>query len=246
MFKTGLCSISFRGYTPEEILKACNEARIEFIEWGSDVHVPFDDKENLKKIVELQNKYGIKASSYGTYFRLGETDLKLLPDYIAVAKTLGTNVLRLWCGNKSSKDYTLKEKELFFEECKKAARIAEEHGVYLCMECHVYTLTDNVNSAMEVIAAVNSPHFKMYWQPNQFESKEYNLNYAKTVAQNTKNIHVFNWKEHERFPLILAKETWREYLRLFDKSQILMLEFMPDDKLETLKTEADSLREIIK
>ena len=39
-FHTGLVSISFRRYSVDEIIAACREAGLEWIEWGSDVHVP--------------------------------------------------------------------------------------------------------------------------------------------------------------------------------------------------------------
>ena len=51
MYNTGLVSISFRGHTPEEILKAMAQAGLDRIEWGSDVHAPCGDVENLEKIV---------------------------------------------------------------------------------------------------------------------------------------------------------------------------------------------------
>jgi hypothetical protein len=57
----------------------------------------------------LQQEYGIACCSYGTYFRLGVTPLCELAQYIKAAKILGTVILRLWCGNKNSQDYTEKE-----------------------------------------------------------------------------------------------------------------------------------------
>ena len=37
-YNLGLCSISFRKHTPEEILRAMKEVGLSVIEWGSDVH----------------------------------------------------------------------------------------------------------------------------------------------------------------------------------------------------------------
>lgn len=101
-YKSGLCSVSFRKNTPEEILQAMKTAGLEVIEWGSDVHCP---PEKAKEIVLLQNQYGIKCCSYGTYFKIGVTPIEELNKYLVAAKTLGTNVLRLWCGDKNSEDY---------------------------------------------------------------------------------------------------------------------------------------------
>ena len=68
-YNLGLVSVSFRKITPEEILSAVRDAGLSCIEWGSDVHAPCKDTERLYGLVELQKKYGITCSSYGTYFR---------------------------------------------------------------------------------------------------------------------------------------------------------------------------------
>ena len=44
--------------------------------------------------------------------------------------------------------------------------------------------------------------------------------------------------------LIEAKEEWQSYLGCFSHPRTLLLEFMPDGKIETLKREADALRKI--
>ena len=113
-FNLGLCSISFRKNTPQEILTEMKNAGLIYIEWGSDVHAPQKDIEKLTNIANLQKEYNIKCSSYGTYFRIGVTPTEELQEYINAAKILGTNVLRLWCGNKNSQDYSAEEKTALF------------------------------------------------------------------------------------------------------------------------------------
>lgn len=244
MYKLGLVSISFRKHSPEEIILAAKNAGLECIEWGSDVHAPYDDTEKLNKIVALQNEHGIYCSSYGTYFRLGVSETEELPKYITAAKTLGTDILRLWCGNKGSAEYTTKEKELLFTECRKAAEIAETQSVTLCMECHNHTFTDELIATLELMNAVNSPAFKMYWQPNQFKTIEYNMNYAERISEYTRHIHVFNWSGDERYPLEESIDLWQKYLDSFKGERALLLEFMPDDDINSLSREAEALRKI--
>lgn len=241
----GLVSISFRGLSPEKIIEETKNAGLSCIEWGSDVHAPCDNTENLKKIADLQGKEELFCCSYGTYFRLGETDISQLQKYIDAAKILGTDILRLWCGNKSSRNYTEEEENELFSLCREAALIAEENGVTLCMECHNGTYTDTKEGAMRLMKAVNSPAFRMYWQPNQFVPTEENKQYARLLSPFTRHIHVFNWTEKERFPLGEADALWKEYLTYF-YDNTLLLEFMPDDNISSLKTEADALRRLIK
>ncbi len=244
-FKIGLVSISFRGNTPEEILVAMKNARLSYIEWGSDVHAPKDDIQKVNEIVKLQKEYGIECSSYGTYFRLGVTPIEELDGYIKVAKILGTNILRLWCGEKNRHNLTPNEKDKLFSDSKEAAKIAEENNVILCLECHNNSYTEDLNGALEIIEYVNSPFFCMYWQPNQFREFNENMEYAEKISPYTKHIHVFKWRGQKKYTLYDGIEEWKAFLNCFNEENTLLLEFMPDNNIESLKREADALREII-
>lgn len=244
MYKLGLVSISFRKHSPLEIILAAKKAGLECIEWGSDVHAPYNDTEKLNSIAALQKEHGIYCSSYGTYFRLGVSEIEELPQYITAAKTLGTDILRLWCGDKAYAEYTEEEKKLLFAECKKSAEIAESKNVTLCMECHNHTFTDEIEAALELMKAVDSPYFRMYWQPNQFKTVQQNMNYAENISEYTRHIHVFNWSDDERYPLEESIEIWQKYLDKFKGERALLLEFMPDDDINSLSREANSLRKI--
>ena len=244
MFYTGLVSISFRSLTPEQIVDYMQEAGLRYVEWGSDVHAKKEDQEALHRIAALQQEKGILCTSYGTYFHLGKDPIKELPEYIAAAKILGTNILRLWCGNKKSTDYTQEEKVAFFEECRAAARIAEENDVIFCMECHNNSYTQLLEGALELMEAVNSPAFRMYWQPNQNSSVAENIDYANRIAQYTVHIHAFKWIGSKKYPLAEGAADWTEYLKAFQGEHALLLEFMPDDRPESLKQEAATLQQL--
>ena len=244
MYKIGLVSISFRGHSPEDIFAAAADAGLCCIEWGSDVHTPFADLLRLEQIARLQEKYGIHCCSYGTYFRLGITPIGELPEYIRAAKTLGTGILRLWCGNKKASDYTAEERAFLFAQCEEAAQLAEREGVTLCLECHCGTYTETAERALELMQAVDSPAFRMYWQPNQFRTPEDNLSYLRLLRPYITHIHVFQWKKDDRFPLEAGMEEWTAYLQELSGEHILLLEFMPDDDIRSLGREAATLRKL--
>ena len=248
-YELGLVSISFRKYSPEEIVKAVKNAGLTCIEWGSDVHAPVGNIERLREIAALQAEYGVTCSSYGTYFRLGATPLTELPDYIAAAKILGTKILRLWGGTKKGEDMTTEELADFTDTCKRAAAMAEEAGVILCLECHMLSVTETPDYAVALMEAVNSPAFRLYWQPFQWLDSEGSLAVAKAYAPYAEHIHVFNWHPPKmapaKSPLAEAVEDWRAYLSVLPPPRALLLEFMPDDRIETLPAEAEALRKII-
>lgn len=244
-YRLGLVSVSFRPHTPEDILKAMQCAGLNYIEWGGDVHAPADDMEKVVQLPALQKEYGVACSSYGSYFRIGVSPLEELPPVVAAAKALGTNIIRLWAGNEGSAAYTGQKKEAFFSECHKIAKIGAENDVIFCLECHNWTYTDTKETALELMTAIDSPHFRMYWQPNQFKSIEENIAYAKLLAPYTEHIHVFNWKGEQKMPLCEAIDVWKQYLSAFDTNKTLLLEFMPDGDIRSLEREAAALRKIV-
>ena len=248
-YHLGLVSISFRQHSPQEILEAVKQAGLTCIEWGSDVHAPCRDPERLHEIAHLQKKYGITCSSYGTYFRLGETPLEELPADISAAKILDTHILRLWCGTKSGENMTENEREALFDTCRQAAAIAEKSNVILCMESHLGTMTERLEDSLLLMKEVNSPHFRLYWQPFQWLEAHENLSIAQSLSHYVETVHVFQWKAPKlnptRFSLYEGMEEWRAYLKVIPAPRTLLLEFMPDDQLTTLPTEAEALKSII-
>ncbi len=245
MYKLGLVSISFRSLTVDQIIDLTKEAGLEAIEWGSDVHAPCDDVENLKRIVEKQAEKGLCCSSYGTYFTLGVDDIEGLKKYILAAKVLQTRILRLWCGRKDYQHWTDEEKTHLIGQAKLAAKMAEEADVILCMECHGGTFVNCVEGALDLMESVDSPHFKMYWQPSSFQDLSVNCEYAERIASYVTHLHVFYWQGRVRYSLAEGVNEWRKYLSYFDTDRTLLLEFVPDDKPESLKTEAEALRHLV-
>lgn len=244
MYTLGLCSVSFRKNNPAEILNTVRTSGLSVIEWGSDVHANKDDLQMLARIASAQEFLGIRCSSYGTYFRIGETPISELESYICAASVLGTNVLRVWCGNKNSQEYTDAERKKLLAECKEAARIAEKYGAVLCTECHGGTYTNEKEAAIEMLREVSSPSFKTYWQPNQYKTVEENIKYAERVRMYVENVHVFNWSGKDKYPLADAVGTWKRYLDVLGKDKTLLLEFMPDGNIDSLDMEAKALRQI--
>ena len=244
MYQFGLVSVSFRNESVETVIRAAKAAGLDCMEWGSDIHAPCSDDAQLTKIAHLQKEYGISCCSYGTYFRLGVTDLAELPAYIRAAKMLGTNILRLWAGKQSPWAFSEADKERLFADSKTAAKLAEQAGVKLCLECHMKTYTETAEAALELLQAVDSPAFEMYWQPNQTRTVEENLENAWLMKDYVNHTHVFQWKFKERFSLAEGVQEWKDYLKTFSGDRVLLLEFMPDDKLESLKAEAAILLQI--
>lgn len=245
MFKAGLVSVSFRPLSPQEILARMQESDLSYVEWGSDVHAPCDDAENLSRIAAMQAASGVSCCSYGTYYRLGVNAPEEIIPYLRAAHVLGTNILRVWCGDKPYSQYTPEEAQALFEKSRAVARIAREHDAVICLECHNNTFTEELEGALAIMKAVDSPHLRMYWQPNQFKLHALNVAYAKAIAPYTTHLHVFHWEGRDKFPLAQGLDKWRDFLPAFEGDHMLLLEFMPDSRPESLPEEARALRALI-
>lgn len=243
--RLGLVSVSFRSHTPEEILQAMKKADLSCIEWGSDVHAPFEDIEKVRRLASLQKDYDVSCCSYGSYFRIGVSPLCEIERMVSAARILGTNIIRLWAGNEGSAAYTDQKKKDFFDLCRKIAAYGEKNGIVFCLECHNGTFTDTKEGAWELMQAVNSRWLRMYWQPNQYQSVQENLAYAAFLAPYTEHIHVFHWKADLKLPLAEGTDLWKQYLNCFENKKTLLLEFMPDGDIRSLKAEAATLRKIV-
>ncbi len=245
MIRPGLVSVSFRDRAPSEIMNACAACGLAAIEWGSDVHAPATDLARLAAIAREQRDAGVVCSSYGSYFRVGKDAPADIEPYIAAAQALGTDTIRIWCGVKGSAEHSDADAARIVDACAAIVRTAEREGVKLCTEFHIDTFTDCAETVLALARALGSPSFKTYWQPNQNKSVDWNLAAARAAAPLVENIHVFNWRGNDKFPLADAIDEWQSYLRCFGGEHYALLEFMPDGRLESLATEAAALRSIL-
>lgn len=247
-YQTGVASVSFRSLGVDEIVKLAKEAGLDGIEWGSDVHVPCGANETAKSVKERMEANGLAVLSYGSYFRLGVSRTDDIACYLATANALGAPVMRIWAGNRSSEDCTPAKFDSFVEKSKRVAALAEQYGVVLGLECHDSTFTDDYAFEKRLLDAVNSPHFKTYWQPNRFRSFAYNFEAAKALAPYAVTIHTQRWEGDTRFFLEDFRQEWESYMDVLKATQInynFVLEFMPDNRPESLKKEAKTLRSLL-
>ena len=243
MFTSGLVSVSFRKETPETIVAAAACAGLQTIEWGGDIHVPCGDLKTAEHVRWLTEKAGLQIAAYGSYYRLGGCSQNF-ETVLATAEVLGAPIIRIWGGNKSSRELTATERDNMVREARTIAVSAARKNITLALECHGNTLTDRWESSRLFLDEVKHPGLKMYWQPNQELSTAYNLLAAQHLAKDVINLHVFHWDSRNRYPLADGKAVWKQYLSVFRETGScfgLLLEFMHDGRLETLRETAQTL-----
>ncbi len=244
MLESGVTSVSFRKNSVEEIIAATAAAGLDGIEWGGDVHVPAGEAGLAREVRRRTEAAGLKALSYGGYYRLGSSSEKEFDGLLACAGALGVRDVRIWGGSKGSADLSPGEWAALVAEAKALAQKAAAQGIVLSLECHNWTVTDDWRAAKRFLDEVGSPALRMYWQPNQFRTEQYNLEAARGLAPYVTNIHAFSWEGDKRLPLEAHGDRWKKYLAVLadGRPHALILEFMHDDRIETLPEAARVLR----
>jgi sugar phosphate isomerase/epimerase len=252
MLYSGLCSITFRQLSIDEIIDLCQKAGIDGIEWGGDVHVPAGDIEIAQAVKNKTEAAGLQVCSYGSYYRCVE-ESGAFSNVLESADALGTSVIRVWAGDKGSADSTQADRDAVAEHLRRAVIAAREMNITIALEYHGGTLTDTQNSAQQLLEEVGLPELKLYWQPRTGEGDfKSNLAELQAALPHLSHVHCFHWGTDggaERFPLLDGTQVWQDYIKTFrkrDEDRFVILEFVKDNSPEQFIEDAQVLNSLIK
>ena len=247
MLIPGLVSISFRKRSAEELVADCAGLGLKTLEWGGDVHVPHGDLVRAREVAEATKKAGLTVSCYGSYFRAGVPDQ---PDFSGIAdcaEILGAPTVRVWAGNLGSAECA--DRRPVVESLQEICGIAADRGITVTLECHNNTLTDTVDSTLQLVAEVGSDALRCGWQPQYKRSAEYRMTWLKAVLPYLSTVHCFCWTDkHERLALADGLDEWRSFaetLKSAGRDVPVMLEFIRGDSPEQFAADAATLRELL-
>lgn len=196
--KIGVASVTFRNKTVEETVEICKKEQVEYIEWGSDVHIKTND--DAAKAKELCDNANIKICSYGSYYSVGSgkhDEWKLICEN---AKIMGAESIRVWLGKKDSEKTSDEEYKNILEDCRAICDIAKEYGLIVSPECHDNTFNNNTDSILRFIKDLERDNFRTYFQSRYFRM-EYDLDRIDRTFEHILNMHVSYWdmKREQRF-----------------------------------------------
>ena len=249
--KSGLVSVTFRKLTVDEIIKLAKENNLKTIEWGSTPHIEMGNVKLARAVRKRMHGAGLTCESYGSYYgiiyRKGVHKPCIFKKACKTAVALGAKTIRIWPGFPGMQPYSENDMRRAVAHTREICNIAKKYGLTLSMECHIWTITENYNSSLDFIKRVGCDNLKMYWQPNPFENKEYNVEAAKALLPYVTNVHVCHWIKLDKKPLSEGIEDWREYVDILktDDDRIFMLEFMHDGEPSSLPATAKTLHELI-
>lgn len=242
-FKLGLCSVTFRKKTAEEVVALSKKAGIGFIEWGGDIHVK--TLEDAKKVKALCDGADIKISSYGSYFNSAVYDEGKWRDTCKITKEMGAESIRIWLGKKNSQVTSDKEYNLLLENTKRMCDIAAEYGLTVCPECHDNTFNNNTDAILRFIKELQRNNFKTYFQSRYFRT-EYDLDRIDRTYDYIKDVHV-SYRDLKREQLFRKKD--KNYLDTLLKKfkekgfdGIIMIEFVSGNSEKNFLSDTEMLK----
>ena len=253
MIYPGLVSITFRKLTPRQVVEAAASAGLAGIEWGGDIHAPHGDLARAADVRRLTADAGLAVPAYGSYYRAGvsENDGLAFARVLDTACTLGARVIRVWAGRQGSAQAEAAYRACVTEDCRRIAALAAEAGIVVASEYHGDTLTDSDSSAAALLADVDHPNFKTYWQPRNGTLPDEVIGGLRQVLPRLAHLHVFHWwpDPGNRRPLAEGTDRWLRYLELAATApgdRFAMLEFVANDDPVVLAAEAATLRQWLK
>ncbi|WP_116950807.1 sugar phosphate isomerase/epimerase family protein [Jiangella endophytica] len=246
--RTGLVSITFRQLGVDDVLGVMRRAGLAAVEWGGDVHVPTGDVAVAKRTAKASADHGIRVVAYGSYYRAGDHDPGDFDDVLRTAVALGAPRIRIWAGSAGSAGATAEGRDRVAADLRRITELAARDGVEIAVEHHPGTLTDTLDSALALYAAVDHPGLRPYWQPRIGLESDEALRETAALLPGLVTVHVFTWAaDGARLPLADGAALWTPVLgtlaRRDDAERYALLEFVADDDPEVLIRDAVTLRE---
>ena len=206
--KTSVASVTFRSHTVEQIVSLALQAGLDAIEWGGDVHVQPGDLPAAQRAFSCCSNAGIEISAYGSYYRAESSFFPVLE----TAVQLKTRIIRVWAGKVGSRQCSPEQRSATEEALRQAVLLADDAGCTVATEYHANTLTDTLESTMELLNAV--PGLRTFWQPPVGLPFEKNIQALHSLQGRIENLHVYHRTgEGACRPLKEGAGNWISYLK---------------------------------
>jgi 3-dehydroshikimate dehydratase len=245
----GLVSITFRQLSVAGVIDLASRAGLSGIEWGGDLHVPHGNLEEASRVSALTQEAGLQVAAYGSYYRVGnsENDGLSFDHVLQTALALEAPLIRVWAGIQGSRQAESSYRQWVTEEFRRIAGLAGGYGIKVACEYHGGTLTDENNSAVQLMREVDHPNFYSLWQPLNGFGLAVCQESLEGIFPWMSNVHVFHWwpDQTKRLPLAEGKDRWLPYLkRVAEKEgdRFALLEFVAGDDPEALLRDAATLK----
>jgi sugar phosphate isomerase/epimerase len=172
-FIPSLVSVTFQSLPIEQVAELAGRAGLQAIEWSGSSstsgrsHSLPGDPASAERCRQASLQHGIAICAYGSYYRLGLSQSQGL-DFQAVLETallLGAPRVRVWAGERGSRQATAVERQRIINDARRCAELAAACRLVVFSEWHGNTLTDEPASGLSFLEEVGHPAFRTAWQP---------------------------------------------------------------------------------
>jgi len=253
MIFSGLVSVTFRQLAVEEIILLVVKAGLRGIEWGGDIHVPHGDTKKAASVKLMMADAGLGTVEYGSYYRAGHPEDLGFDCVLDTALALGAPAVRVWAGKTPSAQADEAYRCRVMEDACRIHLLAEKHGIGIHFEYHAGTLTDTMESTIQLIDSIPYPNVYTLWQPPAGSRVQDNIKAIQMLSSRLSHMHVFSWELPptggiQRLPLDVHRECWLTYLsalKALPGDHFALLEFVANDDPEQFMQDAATLQGLI-
>ena len=251
----GLCSITFRSLTTDEVLHTALRAGVEGIEWGADGHVPPGAGPGVEALRVRCRDAGVEIVSYGSYLGFGppaEDETGTIDAVLDSAEELGAPMVRIWTELGVSPASPADDRHRVTDRTAQFADAIAARGLIAALEFHPYTLTETAVSANELLTTIARPNLRTHWQPDPALPIDAALSELGQVTQHLAHVHTFFWGASgidDRHALADGADLWSPALALADRAgaslpgrRYALCEYVRDDDPEQLVADVNVLR----
>jgi len=183
MAKPGLCTITCKDKSIFQTIDIAKQIGAEGIEiWAKPPHIQYPlNKNELLKIKDYALLKKIEICALGSYFNAGcdvyinETKITF-DQMIQGAELLGTNLIRIWAGEKNYEDYSEEEIDNIIENINHTAKTAQKSSITIVIERHSKTITNQWDNIKDIFNRIKSDNvFLNYQIPRPASKQDYEL-----------------------------------------------------------------------
>ncbi len=255
MIAPGLCSVTFRSLSADDVIRVACGAGVVGIEWGADVHAPPGGGPTIAALAARSRDAGLEVVSYGSYLGMAPPDGADDAGVDAVLETasaLGSPMVRIWTEFGVTPASSDAERRRVTERTGALVDRIADHGLLAALEFHPATLTETAASASRLLDALVRPTLRTHWQPDPTLPPGAALDELSLVTAHLAYLHVFAWGQSgidDRHPLAEGEALWVPALTLADREGVpipgrryALCEYVRDDDPEQFAADARTLR----
>jgi sugar phosphate isomerase/epimerase len=248
----GLCSITFRTLSSDEVVDLAARAGAQGIEWGADVHVPPGGDPSITALGARTRDAGLAVVSYGSYLGMAPSSADQVDAVLDSAEAIGAPMVRIWAELGVGPESPADERRRVTEHTAGLVERIAARGLTATLEFHPGTLTETAWSTNELLEVVGRTELRTHWQPDPSLAPETALDELAQVAPRLAHLHVFAWGPtgiDDRWPLTDGAALWAAAVALADREgdalpggRYALCEYVRDDDPEQFLADVRVLR----